>query len=79
MNGIRSMIRKGDKFWYCDLQVEVIGFEDSYVRVKFLNDGREDTTLASSLETRQHPPATEGERPSWLSIVDNNNPNIQDD
>lgn len=79
MASFRSMIRKGDTLWYQDQQVEVIGFADSYVKVKFLNDGREDTTLASGLETRQNPPATEGERPSWLSIVGNNNPNIQDD
>ena len=66
---MRDLLRKGDKFWYHDQQVEIVSFDGAFVTVKFLNDGREDTTRYSHLETRQNPPEREHERPSWLSIV----------
>lgn len=68
MNSFRSMIRKGGKLWYLDQQVALDGQD---VTVKFLSNGKEETTNYLHLEMRQHPPGREDERPSWLSVVEN--------
>lgn len=70
MTSFRSLIRKGDKLWYHDQQVEVVSLDGPDVTVKFFNSGKEDTTHFSNLETRQRPPVRKANvRPSWLSVV----------
>jgi len=50
-----SKIRKGDKLWYMDQQVEVVSRDGPYVTVRFLTNGQEDSMHHSNLETQQHP------------------------